>query len=113
MEASSGMGGSGIFFLVIIGLMIVMMIFSSRSNKKAMEQRQAMLKGIKAGDEIETVGRMIGKVISVSGDRLTVDFGPDGRNSSQIVIHVEGVHHVINGETPQADDKKEDKKEDK
>ena len=98
MEGNAGGFGGGMFFIIIIGVMILFMVFSSRSQKKMQEQRQAMLRKVKAGDEIETVARQIGKVIAVSGERVTVDVGPDAKHPMQMVIHVEGIMRRLTGE---------------
>ena len=97
-KIESNMEGSGLFFLIIIGVMILFMFLSSRSQKKAQEMRQSMLRSIKAGDEIETVARQIGKVLSISGERVTIDVGPDAKHPMQMVVHIEGIMRVLKDE---------------
>ncbi|MBO4350921.1 MAG: preprotein translocase subunit YajC [Proteobacteria bacterium] len=98
MDGNAGGFGGGMFFIIIIGVMILFMFMSSRSQKKAQEMRQSMLKSIKAGDEIETVARQIGKVLAISGERVTIDVGPDSRHPMQMVVHIEGIMRVLKEE---------------
>ena len=104
MEGNAGGFGGGMFFIVIIGVMILFMFMSSRGQKKQLEQRQTMLRAIKVGDEVETVARQIGKVISITGERVTIDVGPDSKHPMQMVIHLEGIMRVLKDD-PQLDNK--------
>lgn len=98
MDGNAGGFGGSLVFLIIIGVMILFMFMSSKSQKKAQEMRQNMLKSIKAGDEIETVARQIGKVLSISGERVTIDVGPDAKHPMQMVVHLEGIMRVLKDE---------------
>lgn len=58
-----------------------------------MKQRQAELDRIKAGDKIETVGRIFGEVVGVDGDKLTINIGVDSQ--VKIQIHKDGVGRIV------------------
>lgn len=57
--------------LLIFGIIIiyVMMILPKRKQDK---QRQQMLENMKRGDEVETIGGIIGKVVDAKPDRVLV-----------------------------------------
>ena len=82
---------SSIIFIVL--MFVVFYVFLILPQKKHMKERQAMLDGIKAGDEVETVGRIYGRVIAVNEDIITIEVGVG--NSVQIRISKEGVGRVI------------------
>ncbi len=73
-EASSG--GSALAFLfplVIMGaLFYVLLILPQRRRQKKMQQ---MRTSISVGDEVRTIGGIIGTVVAESGDEFTVDIG--------------------------------------
>jgi len=64
--------GSWRFLLLLGGLVLVYIWMLSRSRKKEQQRRQAMLKGLKKGDKVTTRGGIIGTVIEVRGDELTI-----------------------------------------
>lgn len=86
-------------FLIL--MFVLMYFFFVVPQKKHMKERQAMLDAIKAGDKIETVGRVYGKVVSVNaGDTFTVDVG---ENSSVLIkISKDGVGRVVKDDADKA-----------
>lgn len=91
-------------FILIMVLFWVLMIVP---QQKAAKKRQAMLDGLKAGDKIETVGRIFGEIVRIDGDQLVVDIAKGHRNL-EIVIHKEGVARVVNEITSERDGSKSD-----
>jgi len=73
-EASGG--GSAVAFLfplvIMGGLFYVLLILPQRRRHKKMAQ---MRSSITVGDEIRTIGGIIGTVVAESGDEFTVDIG--------------------------------------
>jgi len=51
--------------LLLIGLLIAMFVFSSRSRKKQEAKRREMLDAIKKGDTVTSIGGIIGTVVEV------------------------------------------------
>ena len=63
-----------LLFAVVLGAMYFLMIRpEQKRKKKAAEMRDSLA----VGDEITTIGGMIGKVVSVKDDFLTFETGED------------------------------------
>ena len=56
-------------FLLIIGVMVYLMF---KSKSKEDRTRKEMMANLKKGDEVQTIGGIIGKVIEVRDDRVQV-----------------------------------------
>ena len=76
------MGGmsSLIMFIPLVALMYFMMI---RPQKKKQKEEQAMRDNLQIGDEITTIGGIIGKSVTVKEDSLIIETGAD-RNHMKI-----------------------------
>lgn len=69
-------GSAGMIFMGQMLLIFVIFYFLLiRPQTKERQRHDAMLKGIKKGDEIITSGGIIGTVVHVEEDRLTVKTG--------------------------------------
>ena len=66
--------GSYLPMIVIVVAMILIMIIPQRKRDKKMRE---MLEGVKAGDNIKTIGGIYGKVVSVKEDLVTIETGPE------------------------------------
>ena len=75
-EASGGMG-SLIPMALLIVAMIAMFVFTSRSNKKQEREAQNMRDSLAVGDEITTIGGIIGKVVSIKEETLVLETSHD------------------------------------
>ena len=74
--AAGGMGGmSSILFLVII--FVVFYFFLIRPENKRKKQLNEMRNNISLGDEIVTIGGIMGKVVQVTEDTITFETGED------------------------------------
>jgi len=74
-------GGSGMT-IFMVQMMLIFAIFYFlliRPQAKERERQDSMLKGIKKGDEVITAGGIIGKVVHVEENRLTVRTGENTR----------------------------------
>lgn len=63
--------------LIPIGLIVVFFIFSSRSQKKQERETADMRNNLKVGDEITTIGGIIGKIISIKEETVMIETGHD------------------------------------
>ena len=74
---TGGMGGSmgSILFLVII--FVVFYFFLIRPENKRKKKLNDMRSNITLGDEIVTIGGIIGKVVQVTDDTITFETGED------------------------------------
>lgn len=74
--AAGGLGGmSSILFLVII--FVVFYFFLIRPENKRKKKLTEMRNNITIGDEIVTIGGIMGKVVQVTEDTITFETGED------------------------------------
>lgn len=78
-------GGNGsimmiVWIVMIIGLMYFMMI---RPQKKKQKEEESMRDNLQIGDEITTIGGIIGKIVTVKDDSLIIETGAD-RNRMKV-----------------------------
>ena len=64
-------------FLIIIVVFIVMMIFMSRGQKKRDKADQEMRDSLQIGDEVTTIGGIIGKVVSIKAETFVLETTKD------------------------------------
>ena len=87
--ASSASGRSGFFgsswgMIVLIGGMFVLMYFMMiRPQSKQRKAEEEMRNSIEVGEEIITIGGIVGKVVSAKDDGLIIETGAD-RNKMKI-----------------------------
>ena len=63
-----------IYFGVIIVVMYFLMI---RPQKKRQKEEQSMRDNVQVGDEITTIGGVMGRVVTVKDDSITIETGAD------------------------------------
>lgn len=84
-EAAQGSAASSItMFLPIILVFVVFYFFLIRPEKKRTKQTNDMRNNLKVGDEIVTIGGIIGKITNIKEDQLTIETGAD-RNKLRIM----------------------------
>jgi len=59
-------------FIILIGAMVLMFWWMSRSNKKREEQRQAMIRALKVGDQVITNSGVVAEIAEVCGDEMVL-----------------------------------------
>jgi preprotein translocase subunit YajC len=64
--------------ILIIGVMIVFMVISSRKQKKQDQEIANMRNNLNVGDEITTIGGIIGKVVSIKEETCVIETSRDG-----------------------------------
>ena len=79
MAAADGTatGASGITSIVMMVVIIAVFYFLMIRPEKKQEEAQEMRDSIEVGDKIVTIGGMVGKVVHVTGDKLTFETGED------------------------------------
>ena len=63
--------------IIILGAMVVFFIFSSRKSKKEQQQIDDMRNNLQIGDEVTTIGGIIGRVVSVKDETVLIETGRD------------------------------------
>ena len=77
MSDTTGGGGTWITMGLLLVVMVAMFFFTSRSNKKQEKQAQDMRDSLAVGDEITTIGGIIGKIVSIKEETLVLETSHD------------------------------------
>ena len=89
----SGQQGGGtmlIFVLQIVGFIAIFWFILIRPQRQQQKQHEAILKALKKGDEIVTAGGLVGEIVFIKDDRLTIRSG-----EAKLVVERERVARVI------------------
>ena len=63
--------------ILMIGVIVLMYFFIMRPQKKQEKETQNMRDSLQVGDEITTIGGIIGKIISIKGETVMIESGHD------------------------------------
>ena len=84
--AANGEGATGanpMSLIIMVGMFALMYFFMIRPQKKKQKEEQEMRDSIQIGDEITTIGGIMGRVVTVKEDSLIIETGAD-RNKMKI-----------------------------
>ena len=76
-DAAAGGGMTWVTMGLLLVVMVAMFWFTSRSNKKQEKQAQNMRDSLSVGDEITTIGGIIGKIVSIKEETLVLETSHD------------------------------------
>ncbi len=82
-EAVSTGAGSWLSIGMLLVLLVVFYFFMVRPQKKQEKETNAMRNGLQVGDEITTIGGIIGKIVSIKDETLVIE---TTRNCTKIRI---------------------------
>lgn len=89
-------GGSSAMMWIYFGVIIVVMYFLMiRPQRKRTKEEQQMRDNIQIGDEITTIGGIMGRVVTVKEDSLIIESGAD-RNKIKITRTAVGINNTAN-----------------
>ena len=63
--------------LLMIAIIVGMMFFMRRSQKKQEKEVADMRNSLQVGDEITTIGGIIGKIVSIKDETITIETSHD------------------------------------
>ena len=66
-------GGMGFTWIIMILMLVGMWFFTSRSQKKKDQEAQNMRDSLQVGDEVTTIGGIIGKVVSIKDETFVLE----------------------------------------
>lgn len=85
-EAPANAGSQWWIYVVLIVLVVAMLVLPSITNKRRMKEYNQMLDQLRTGDEVRTIGGIIGKVTKISnkGDvkTFTLETGSKGSKTT-------------------------------
>ena len=87
----AGLGGTIIYFAMIIAVFYFLLI---RPQKKQQKQMQNMLDSMQVNDKVVTIGGIIGKVIKIKEDEVLIETGT-GNEKSQIKFQKSAISKVL------------------
>ena len=105
-SAGGGMGAMGQFliFIPILGIMYFLMI---RPQQQKQKQQAEMLKRLKVGDKVRTVGGILGTIKYVSEQTVKLEVAPN-----TVIEFLRGAVDKVMEDTASDASKKDDKKDD-
>ncbi len=83
--------GSILMLLIPIALLVILFVFSSRSQKKKDKEIADMRNGLQIGDEVTTIGGIIGKIVSIKEETCVI---VTSRDNTKIRILKSAISHV-------------------
>ena len=86
-------------FPLVLGMVLLLMIMS-RSKKGPEKQRLEMLKQLKRGDRIQTIGGILGSVLRTEENRVEVKV--DETNNTKMWFTRSAIHRVLEDEKTEA-----------
>ena len=76
-EAANSGGGLIGTFVMFGGLIVVMYFFMIRPQKKQEKQINEMRNSMQVGDEVTTIGGVIGQIVSIKDETVLIETGRD------------------------------------
>lgn len=76
--SSADPAGGGDFFstwgiwIILLAVLVVMFVFNFRARKKQETEMKNKMDALKPGDNIETIGRIYGTIVSIDNDNETI-----------------------------------------
>ena len=93
--AAGSNGGSLSMILMLVAMLGIMYFLMIRPQKKKQKEEQAMRDNIQIGDEITTIGGIMGRVVTVKDDSLIIETGAD-RNKMKVARWAVGTNNTAN-----------------
>ena len=82
-QAPAGMGDAGIMgFLPIILMFVLLYFIMIRPQMKRQKETKAMIEALQKGDEVVTAGGVVGKIVNLAENYVTVEIA----ENTQILV---------------------------
>lgn len=76
-DAGATGGGFNFMPIIMIVLLVVVFFFMYRSNKKQERQANDMRNNLEVGDEVTTIGGIVGEIVSIKDETITIETSKD------------------------------------
>ncbi len=63
--------------LLIVGMFVIMYFTSIRPQKKRQKEEQQLRENLQIGDEITTIGGIMGRIVTIKEDSIIIETGAD------------------------------------
>ncbi|HEX6135067.1 MAG TPA: preprotein translocase subunit YajC [Longimicrobiales bacterium] len=87
--------GLTIMLIYIVSFGLIAWLLLIRPQRKVQQQHQQMIAGLKRGDEVVTEGGIIGTIVHMTDDRVTLKSGENTR----VVVARAKISRVLTGTT--------------
>lgn len=77
LEGTGGTGGGLMSIIMIVAMLAILYFFMIRPQKKQEKETAAMRNALQVGDEITTIGGIIGKIVSIKEETIMIETGHD------------------------------------
>ena len=81
--AADGKNGTATYIIMMVVLIALMYFMMIRPQKKRQKEEQEMRSSLEIGDDIITIGGIVGKVVTIREEDLIIETGAD-RNKMRI-----------------------------
>ena len=76
-DAGNGSGSGIVTIVMLVAMIAIFYFFMYRPQKKQDKQQNEMRNSIEVGDEITTIGGIIGKIVSIKEETLVIETTKD------------------------------------
>ena len=77
MLTSTAGGGNASMILLLLAFFVLMYFLMIRPEKKKQKKVEAMRNALSVGDEIITIGGVMGTIVHITEDDITIETGED------------------------------------
>lgn len=102
--SGAGNTSSIIWLVVLVVMIVVMLVLPSVTQKKRVKAYQEMQSRLKAGDKVQTIGGIVGKIVRIKeSNGVKTIFVETGDKNSKMVIEFDAnaIAGVVEGINPQ------------
>ena len=78
LEGEQAAGGGWITIILMVAMFAAFYFFAIRPQKKQEKEVNAMRNSLTVGDEITTIGGIIGKIVSIKDETCVIETSHDG-----------------------------------
>lgn len=95
-HASTGNSASIMQLVFIVGIFVILYFIMFREPKKRQRQQQQMIQSLKKNDKVRTIGGIIGIVVDVKDDEVTLKV--DESNNTKIKVAASAIGKNLSNE---------------
>ena len=98
--AESGSASSIVWLVILIGLVIVMLVLPTFTQKKRIKAYEEMKSRLSAGDKVQTIGGIVGKIVRIKeSNGVQTVFIETGDKNNKVVVEfdINAIAGVVEG----------------
>ena len=92
---AAGANSSLMSILPIVLMFVLLYFMMIRPQQKKAKEARAMLAALKKGDEVATIGGLLGKITRIDDNYITLDVAKSGNASAEVVFPRGAVQNVL------------------